>query len=82
MFVYLASALNEVHKQGMPHSDIYALHNMTTLFNNHTSKLSDNWRATATFVGMMVELIMWPYCGVHAYHCVAFLVCELVKKDY
>ena len=37
----------------------HALHNMTTLFNNHpyisSSKFSANWRATANYVGMVVE---------------------------
>ena len=66
----------------MLHSDIYALHNMATLFNNHSyissSKLTG--MPLLLLVGMMVELIMWPYYGVDAYHCVAFLVCVLVKR--
>ena len=41
------------------HIQWYALHNMATLFNNHpyigSSKFSANWRATATYVGMIVE---------------------------
>ena len=49
----------EVHA----HIAYYALHNMATLFNNHmrvhpyisNSKFSANWRATVTYVGMVVE---------------------------
>ena len=28
---------DKVHKQGMPNSDTYALHNTAKLFNNHAS---------------------------------------------
>ena len=42
------------------HSDMHSITSVTTLFNNHpyisSSKFSAaNWRATATYVGMVVE---------------------------
>ena len=50
---------DKVQKQEVPYTQWYALRNMATLFNNHpytsSSKFSANWRATATYVGMVVE---------------------------
>ena len=50
---------DKVHKQEVPRTQWYALHIMTTLFNNHpsinSSNFSANWRATATYVGKVVE---------------------------
>ena len=50
---------DKVHKQEVPCLQWYALHNMATLFKNHpyisSSKFSANWRATATYVGMVSD---------------------------
>ena len=47
---------DKLHKQA---TQWYGLHNMATLFNNHhyisSSKLMPTWRATATYVGIVVE---------------------------
>ena len=44
------------NKKCYAHSD---MHSMATLFNNHlyisSGKFSANWRATATYVGMVFE---------------------------
>ena len=59
---------------------------LATLFNNHmhpyisSSKFSTDWRATATYVGMVVECgcVMEP-----TYHCVAFLfLCALSASAF
>ena len=50
---------DKVHKQEMPCTQWYALHNMATLFNNHpyisSSGTPVGTKFTATYVGMVVE---------------------------
>ena len=60
---------DKVYQQEVPCTQWYAVHTMATLFNNHpyisSSKFSANWRATATYVGIVVEL-----CG-HVMECIS-----------
>ena len=76
---------DNVHKQEVPCTQWYALHNLATLFNNHpyisSSKFSTNATGTPlfTYVGMVrCCRIMWPWYMEYILHitvCMALLVC-------
>ena len=46
---------DKAHKELRNATQLYALHNTTTLFNNHPYIISADWHATATYVGIVVE---------------------------
>ena len=56
---WMNALADKVHKQGMPYTQWYTLHNTATLFNNHpyisSSGALVGTKFTATYVGMVVE---------------------------
>ena len=59
---------------------------MDTLFNNHpyisSSKFSADWRATATYVGMVVEYVAMLWSAHHCVHGTVKLACGLANVHY